>query len=375
MPSIHSTVTDAVKQLPPSAFAMVMGAGIVSIAFDGLGYGGIAQGLFAVNLATYVLLVPLFGARVVLHRDAFLADVRAPDRGWSFLTFVVGTNTLGSQLFLFRDLGLGVEIVGAPLLVAKGLWIVGAASWIAFMYLICARLIAHNHGPIESVVNGATLLVVVSTQSVAVLGSQLAETFGALSDVMMLVALTHFAAGWVLYLIVITLVTYRLLLRPLEPEDWTGPYWICMGAAAITTLAGATMLLYLEVGDLYEAILVITYLAWAVGVWWIPIQLYLDIWKFTRQGLAGQRSAWISLFPWLRLAFGRGAHHHYETRSWGRVFPMGMFTACTIALTQASDFDMLSAIPSVWGWFTLVVWGLTFIGTLRSIGQTVAFGT
>ncbi|MFB6278175.1 MAG: tellurite resistance/C4-dicarboxylate transporter family protein [Salinibacter sp.] len=364
-------MTDIVKHLHPSAFAMVMGTGIVSIAFNGLGYEGIAQGLFAVNLVAYLLLLLTFGLRVLFFRNAFLADFRHPERGWGFLTFVVGTNTLGSQLFLFQDSLLVIEGGIDPILTAKGLWGLGLVSWAVFLYLICARLVTHNHGPIENTVNGATLLVVVSTQSVAVLGSQLAGAFGTFSDVMMLVALTHFAAGWVLYLIVITLVTYRLLLRPLEPKDWTGPYWICMGAAAITTLAGANMLLHLDVGDLYEAILVVTYLAWATGVWWIPIQLYLDVWKFTRLNLSGRRPLWISLFPWLRLAFGRGPHYHYESPSWGRVFPMGMFTACTIALTQVGNFKILFVIPSVWSWLALLIWGLTFLGMLRSVGQAI----
>lgn len=349
-----------------------MGTGIVSIAFAELGYGAIANGLYALNIAIYLVLVPMLGARVVYYRDAFLEDLRHPERGWGFLTFVVGTHTLGSQVVLFRDAALTTALLPDPLLAAKGLWVLGLVSWIGFIYAICVYLVASNHGPVERVISGATLLTVVSTQSVAVLGSQIAHTFGGLADVITLISLTHFAAGWVLYLVVITLVTYRLLLRPLAPEDWTGPYWICMGAAAITTLAGSNILLHLNMGDLYAAILVITYLAWAAGAWWIPIQLLLDIWKFTRFNLSGERPAWITAFPWLRLAIGRGRHHVYEPPSWARVFPMGMFTACTIALMQVSDFEVLGVIPALWGWFTLVIWALTFVGTLRSVRQTLA---
>lgn len=46
---------------------------------------------------------------------------------------------------------------------------------------------------------------------------------------------------------------------------------------------------------------------------------------------------------------------------------MGVFTACTIALTEASDFDILFLIPSVWGWFALLVWALTFVRALRAV--------
>lgn len=76
---------------------------------------------------------------------------------------------------------------------------------------------------------------------------------------------THFVAGWILYLNFITLVTHPLIFQVLEPTDWEGPYWICMGAAAITTLTGWNMLINLNMGAIYEATLVVTYLAWAIG--------------------------------------------------------------------------------------------------------------
>jgi len=363
-------MNDVVERLSPSSFAMVMATGIVSIAFDGLGYGLIARILFLINVATYLILVSLFGTRLLVFSEAVLKDLTHPQRCWGFLTFVVGTNTIGSQLFLFRESSVAA-LFGDSVLVAQGLWILALISWVVFIYLIFGHLLSRFDGSIEQVVSGSTLLTVVSTQSVAVLGSQLAEAFGPFSNVMMLFSLTHFAAGWVLYLIVITLVTYRLLVRPLTPADWSGPYWICMGAVAITTLAGSNMLLYLDMGDLYEPTLVVTYLAWAIGAWWIPIQIYLDIWKFTRLNISGAAPRWVRWFPWLRLGFGGEKYNVYEPSSWGRVFPMGMFTACTIALTEASDFDILFLIPSVWGWFALLVWGLTFVGTLRAVVATL----
>lgn len=352
-----------IETLHPAYFAMVMSTGILSIAFDGLGVDPIARALFALNVVTYAVLAVLFAARVTFCTAAFVADMKHPRRCWGFFTFVVGTNTLGSQVYLLSDL------VG----LAQALWFVGLASWAFFMYAIYFYLISHHGGSLNRLVSGATLLTVVATQSVTVLGSRLADTFGPLSEFVYILSLTHFAAGWVLYLIFIMFVTQLLLTERLEPTDWSGPFWIAMGAAAITTLAGSNMLLYLDMGDLFEPTLVITYLAWAAGVWWIPILLYMDIWKFRRLELT-DRPLWISLFPWFRLGFGRGSRHVYEPPSWGRVFPMGMFTASTIALTDASGFDILFQIPSGWGWFALVVWVVTFFGTVRAAGRVLHGG-
>lgn len=354
--------SESIEKLHPAYFAVVMSTGIVSIAFDGLGFGAIGYALFVVNIIIYGVLLAMFLARLATYFDVFYRDLTHPHRCWGFLTFVVGTNTLGSQFVVFH------HSVAIPQL----LWVVGLVSWVALIYAIFIHRIAFDHGPIERIIDGSTLLAVVSTQSVTVLGSQIAETFGVFSGILRLFSLTHFAAGWVLYLIIVTLVTYRLLFRNLAPEDWTGPYWIAMGAVAITTLAGSNMLLYLNMGDLFEAILVVTYLAWAIGAWWIPILLYLDVWKFYRLGVTEDRPWWITVFPWLRLGFGGDRYQFYEPPSWGRVFPMGMFTAATIALSAASGFEILFAIPSLWGWFALIVWGLTSLGTLRSVKRTIS---
>jgi len=353
----------AIAELHPAYFAMVMSTGIVSIALDGLGVESIALALFVLNVPVYAVLCVLFAVRIVGFFDAFVADMKHPRRCWGFFTFVVGTNTLGSQFYLFSDL----------VVVSQLLWFVGLGSWVFFMYVIYFYLISHYGGPLSGLVSGGTLLTVVATQSVTVLGSQLTDTFGSISEFIYLISLTHFATGWVLYLIFIVLVTYVLLTERLEPADWEGPYWITMGAAAITTLAGSNMLLYLDMGNLFESTLVVTYLAWAAGVWWLPILLYMDVWTFTRVQLT-DRPFWVRLFPWARLGFGRGNRHFYAPPSWGRVFPMGMFTASTIALTEASGFDVLFLIPSVWGWFALLTWVLTFLGTVRAVGRVLDDG-
>jgi ABC-type uncharacterized transport system YnjBCD permease subunit len=56
------------------------------------------------------------------------------------------------------------------------------------------------------------------------------------------VALCFFLLGGVLYLTVISLIVQRWLFEPMQPEQLTPSYWINMGAAAITTLAGARLL-------------------------------------------------------------------------------------------------------------------------------------
>lgn len=340
---------------------MVMSTGMISIAFEGLGFQPISRILFFVNIATYVILFPMFIARIIFFTDGFLGDIKHPKRCWGFLTFIVGTNTLGAQFYIFSGF---VEL-------AKIFWFFAFFSWLFLIYPIFINLISGTFRPIEEVIDGSSLLVVVSVQSIALLGSRLAGEFGIYSNAVLFISWTCWAAGCVLYAIIIPLVTYRLLFCSIEPKDWTGPYWICMGAAAITTLAGSILVSsmgrYPEFRLYSSATLVITLLAWAIGSCWIPILIYMDIWKFTKINISGKTPVWIKIFPWLRLGSGRDNNHFYEVPDWGRVFPLGMYTACTIALSEASGFGALFLIPKYWGWFAIIIWSLTFIGTLRSV--------
>ena len=55
-------------------------------------------------------------------------------------------------------------------------------------------------------------------------------------------ALAIWLVGGMLYIWIIALIFYRFIFLPLEPGDLTPPYWINMGAMAISTLAGTTLI-------------------------------------------------------------------------------------------------------------------------------------
>ena len=349
-----------IKNLHPASFAAVMATGIISIAFKQLGYNFIAIPLFAINSVLYSVLFCLLAARVLMFPTNFSNDLMHPKKGFALLTLIAGTNTFGMELVSFNFIGL-----------AKILWGIGLVCWLILLYSILINLIAYKSEPIEKVVDGTTLLIVVSTQSVALLGSTLAGTFGTNSQLTLFLSWAFWASGFILYLIIITLVSYRLIFKTIEPKDWTGPYWICMGAAAITTLAGATLVTKFTSSTNWQDLIIftkgITLMTWAIGSWWIPILLFMDVWSFSRSDsdISPKPPIWLKAFPWLRLAFNK--FNSYDTPSWGRVFPLGMYTVCTIALVKITPFGFLIVIPKYWGWFALAIWSLTFIGAIRSI--------
>jgi len=360
-----ASVGDAIETLDPAYFGFVMSTGIVSIAFRELGVEVVALPLAVFNVGCYALLVALFATRTALFPGRVAADLRDRKRHWGTLTVVVATNTVGVQLLTFFD------AVGA-----------GAVLWVAttvvtpllLYYLFGTEIVGARKQSVSERVDGAFLLVIVCMQSLAILGGLLSMELARYTSAVVLLSMSYFGAGYVLYFVVVTIVTYRLLDGTVRPAEWTGPYWITMGAAAITTLAGATLGPRLESIPAWEpyapVILGVTFLAWAIASWWIPLLLAVDVWKFLTGDIEGRPPLWVVAVPWARLGLGRRLHV-YDSSAWGRVFPMGMYTACTLNLAGLQTFRLLSILPRYWGWFALAVWALTFLGMVRAVGRAL----
>ena len=359
-------ITNGVKNFHPAYFAMVMATGIVSLAFEAMGFSIIAKALFVLNLVIYLALCTVLVARMAFFLPNLKADFLTLRGAWLFLTFVVGTNTIGMQLFVFEH----------ATVLAASLWLVALIGWFVCIYSIVFNLVSARSKPIHEIVSGATLLVAVGTVSVALLATHLLEAIATPPGYAYLAVGAFWALGFILYLVIVSLVTYCLFFRRFELADWDAPYWICMGAAAIITLAGADFVTHLPLlpawNGIRECASWMTLFAWIVGTLWIPYQMIMDIRKFTRVGLAGPVPLCVKVFPWSRLALGR-QYQVYDPPAWSRVFPMGMYTACTLALAKAAGDESLAVIPHYWGWFALLIWALTLAGTLRSlIGAFVA---
>jgi tellurite resistance protein TehA-like permease len=330
-------------ELHPAYFALVMATGIVSIGAKLLGIRWVPQVLFSLNLLFYPTLWVLTMLRVIRHREAVLADLSHHGRAVGFFTMVAATCMFGSQW---------VVIAGRPQ-IAAWLWFGGIALYVLLVYSVFTVLTVKVDKPtLAEGIHGGWLVSVVAAQSVAVLGVQVAPSMTHPDRALFFCTATWLGGG-MLYFWIIALIFYRYTFFTLAPSDLAPPYWINMGAAAVSTLAGSLLAGAGAKSPVLQQILPfvkgLTIMWWATATWWIPMLFVLGLWRHLYRK-----------FPF-----------RYDALYWGAVFPLGMYTAATVRLSNAIDAPFLLAIPRYFIFIAMTAWCLAFLGMVKRVVRGV----
>ena len=329
-------LTQGVRALAPHYFALVMASGIISVGLAQHGYWTLSAVPLVVAATAYVVLLVLNGWRAVAHRDAFRDDVTTPGRAFGFFTFIAGTNVLGVRLALS-----GHDAVAAVLLA------LATGTWLVLGYVIpWTAMLGTSHRPVLAEANGSWFIWVVASQSVAAGAAVLEPAFPGVRVGMAALAIFAWSVGVFLYGAVGIMVSTRLLLYDLRAEQITPPYWVAMGAGAISVLAGARIVemqptpMVLATRGLISGVVVIM---WAFATWLIPALVAFGWWRHRRHRVMLT----------------------YDPSLWSIVFPLGMYAVAGTYLGRADELPLVREVGAVMIWVASAVWVVTFVAMLR----------
>lgn len=334
-----STWRQNIETLPSASFALVMATGIISIGAHLMHYEWISNILFIVNNIAYAVLWFMTIVRAFNYYPSLKANLSDHSKGAGFLTIIAGSCLLGNQYVLLKH----INTAGITLLV------IGICTWVLIIYSFFIRISIKKEKPdLEKGMNGSWLLFVVSTQSLSILSSNIISTnLPFASPLAIFLSFSAYLLGILFYIVLISIIFYRMAFFQMMPEEFQPSYWIDTGAAAITVLSGITMIKNFELTanyqDLIPTVKILSLLFWITSCWWLPIIGILEIWRH------------------------KSVPVKYSAGYWSLVFPLGMFSVCTWQLSDIYTIEILKPIAIAFLFISLFVWILTFTGLCKKI--------
>jgi tellurite resistance protein TehA-like permease len=335
-----------VEGLTPGYFALVMASGIISLGLHLGDFGWLSSALFVVCVASYVTLLVLNGWRLVAFREAMAEDFREARRAFGFFTFVAGTNVLGVR----AGAEGWYEVTGLLL-------VVGGMAWLVLGYVVpWSAVLGRDDRPVVAAANGTWFIWVVASQSVAVAAATLEPVVTRGTSALAVLAVMSWSIGVFLYAASAIFVSLRMMLYPLNPVELDPPYWVSMGAVAITVVAGARIV------DMDDAPMVnatrgliagLSVVFWCFATWLIPVLIAAGWWRHVT----------------------RRVPLRYEATLWSIIFPLGMYAVAGITLGRADDLPIVEWIGSKWLWVALGAWLLTFVAMLSNLWAGLSRGS
>ncbi len=322
---------DSVRALSPGYFALVMASGVIS---DGLrleGVGWLSALFLAIAIGGFLALLVLTGWRVARFRTDLWRDLNDPEQAFGFFTFVAAVDVVAASL---ADRGL--------VSVAIGLLVVGTLGWVVLGYVVpWLTIYAHGKRSAVRTANGSWFVWVVASQSVAVVAAIVEASTDGHSGLALLAVIT-WAVGVFLYAAEGVFIALREMMYEFTPSDFSPSYWVAMGAAAITVLAGSRLL---EMHDaatvpaMHSLIAGLSVMFWAFATWLIPVLTAAFLWRHVANKVP------------LR----------YTPDLWTLIFPLGMYGVASIDLGLADNLPLVRLIGHVELWVGVVAFTATFV--------------
>jgi tellurite resistance protein TehA-like permease len=337
---ISERIRSGARNLSPGYFSLIMATGIIGNSANASGLNSVSKIMFYINTGLFLILLVLILTRLIYYFSEVKADLRTFEKNPGFLTLVAASGVYGVEALKTTQ---GYTEAMILLMFALMLWLI---LMISFFILI---VFTSEKPSIEKGLNGLWLLLVVSTQAVSILSSELSSFYPDHAVSLIHIALMSFLLGCGLYLILIPLILYRLVFFTLPPSENDHSYWIDTGAAAISVVSGLTILDKISAAENLAEFLPfikgMSLLFWVTGTWWIPMALTIEIWRY----------------------FFKKITVKYHPVQWSMIFVVGNYSLATTKTGLSSAIPALISTGKLFLYLSLFLWVLVFSGMIYSI--------
>ena len=290
MPDLNScAVTNSMNVLKIGTFSfnmrwfnVVTALAIIALICHLYGYTKTSQQLFIAALAIFLSAIVFMVMRIIVFSRDALNEFLNPENTL-YLHTIVGTINLAgvclSRIFQWHT-------------TANILWYAAIALWVGIslttftILFLCQK--PEDRKPedrkMEEVLHGGWFFATLSTQSTVFLGTIIMEHATGHTLIIQLLSLALWSIGAWLYLILSSIIFMRLFFCKFSDITTISPYWMNVGAAGATALAGASLYQHIQIAggpfsDILPFLKGISLFFWSIGLWWLPFLLILAIVK------------------------------------------------------------------------------------------------
>ena len=335
---------EIVRQFTPNWFTATMGTGILALALNQFplhipGVHALAEGLWFLNIALFLLFTILYVSRWVAHYEGARRIF-----GHSVVSMFFGAIPMGLATIINGFLVFGLPLWGnVALKTASVLWWIDVVMAVASGVLIPFMMFTRQEHSLEKMTAVWLLPVVaaeVSAASGALLVLHMPDPQAALRAVVLSYVLWAFSVPLAMSILVILLM--RLVLHKLPPSDMAATGWLALGP--IGTGALGLILLGADAGQIFPAAglpgigevafgigVIGGFMLWGYGLWWFMIAL-LNTRHYLQRGMP------------------------FNLGWWGFTFPIGVYAVATLALARQTHIGFLSFVGGLLVFVLLGLW-------------------
>ena len=306
-----------------------MATGILSIAAGKHHYLAISEALGIIASIGLLVLVGL----AFLTGAAKRWELKDPDVTLRLFTFVAACAVLDSKLT-------------SPLVVVLLLGAVALVAWLALVTLTARAMSTRPWGVLRDGTHGAWELASVGTSGLAIVATKIGQHTG--ERWWLGLAVPVWAAALCIYLFMTWLILWRAVAERQDLDGFEPDSWILMGGLAIATLAGDNIH-SLAPAWLSGPVRTVTIVTWVAATLWIPPLIYFGVHRISR----------------------RPEMLHFAGVWWAMVFPLGMYSAASYAMSAEIGQRSLVTVSLVFFWNALAAWLIVAIAGLMRVAARV----